>query len=127
MFLESFIISFVFSPTSIERFPSLSETQIFRLKPLCAKIFDWKKRGAYKPNEELPPGIAIIGIILKFILCLSDFILSPSTLSPNPGSTRKRKRVGRGYSAGQGGTAGRGMKGQNSRYTSLSNIMICKS
>ncbi|RME86285.1 MAG: 50S ribosomal protein L15 [Caldilineae bacterium] len=31
------------------------------------------------------------------------------------GATRKRKRVGRGISAGQGKTAGRGQKGQNKR------------
>lgn len=36
-------------------------------------------------------------------------------LSPAPGSKRSRKRVGRGESAGQGGTCGRGNKGQNAR------------
>jgi large subunit ribosomal protein L15 len=36
-------------------------------------------------------------------------------LRPNPGSKKNRKRVGRGISAGQGKTAGRGTKGQNSR------------
>lgn len=36
-------------------------------------------------------------------------------LKPNPGATRRRKRVGRGISAGQGKTAGRGTKGQNAR------------
>ena len=36
-------------------------------------------------------------------------------LKPNEGSKKKRKRVGRGISAGQGKTAGRGMKGQNAR------------
>jgi large subunit ribosomal protein L15 len=36
-------------------------------------------------------------------------------LKPNPGATRNRKRVGRGISAGQGKTAGRGTKGQGSR------------
>ena len=36
-------------------------------------------------------------------------------LAPNPGSRKKRKRVGRGDAAGQGSTAGRGMKGQKSR------------
>jgi large subunit ribosomal protein L15 len=36
-------------------------------------------------------------------------------LAPNPGSKKKRKRVGRGISAGQGKTAGRGTKGQGSR------------
>lgn len=36
-------------------------------------------------------------------------------LRPNPGSQKKRKRVGRGISAGQGKTAGRGTKGQGAR------------
>jgi large subunit ribosomal protein L15 len=36
-------------------------------------------------------------------------------LKPNEGSTKKRKRVGRGISAGGGKTAGRGMNGQGSR------------
>jgi large subunit ribosomal protein L15 len=36
-------------------------------------------------------------------------------LAPNPGSKKKRHRVGRGISAGQGKTAGRGTKGQGSR------------
>jgi large subunit ribosomal protein L15 len=36
-------------------------------------------------------------------------------LIPNPGSKKNRKRVGRGISAGQGKTAGRGTKGAGSR------------
>ena len=36
-------------------------------------------------------------------------------LSPAPGSTKKRKRVGRGLGSGNGKTAGRGHKGQNAR------------
>lgn len=36
-------------------------------------------------------------------------------LQPAPRSTKNRKRVGRGISAGQGKTAGRGAKGQNKR------------
>jgi large subunit ribosomal protein L15 len=36
-------------------------------------------------------------------------------LKPNEGSKKRRKRVGRGIAAGQGKTAGRGMKGQNAR------------
>lgn len=36
-------------------------------------------------------------------------------LRPDEGATRKRKRVGRGISAGQGKTAGRGTKGQGAR------------
>ncbi len=36
-------------------------------------------------------------------------------LRPNSGAKKKRKRVGRGISAGQGKTAGRGTKGQGAR------------
>ncbi|MCJ7703483.1 MAG: 50S ribosomal protein L15 [Anaerolineales bacterium] len=36
-------------------------------------------------------------------------------LKPNEGSKKNRKRVGRGISAGQGKTAGRGVKGQKAR------------
>lgn len=36
-------------------------------------------------------------------------------LKPNPGSTKNRKRLGRGTATGQGKTAGRGMNGQKSR------------
>lgn len=38
-----------------------------------------------------------------------------SELQPSPGSKHKKKRVGRGPGSGQGKTAGRGSKGQNSR------------
>lgn len=43
-------------------------------------------------------------------------------LVPNPGAKKKRKRVGRGISAGQGKTAGRGTKGQGSRSGSGGNL-----
>ena len=36
-------------------------------------------------------------------------------LQPNEGKKKNRKRVGRGISAGQGKTAGRGTKGQGAR------------
>ncbi len=36
-------------------------------------------------------------------------------LAPAKGARKKRKRIGRGDAAGQGSTAGRGMKGQKSR------------
>ena len=36
-------------------------------------------------------------------------------LKPRPGARRRRKRVGRGISAGQGKTAGRGTKGYGAR------------
>jgi large subunit ribosomal protein L15 len=36
-------------------------------------------------------------------------------LSPKPGSKKKRRRIGRGISAGQGASGGFGMRGQKSR------------
>jgi large subunit ribosomal protein L15 len=42
-------------------------------------------------------------------------MISLSNLSPNIGSNRKRKRVGRGQGSGRGKTATRGHKGANSR------------
>ena len=38
-----------------------------------------------------------------------------NTLKPSPGSKRPRLRVGRGASAGQGKTWGRGVQGQRAR------------
>ncbi|MBN2106901.1 MAG: 50S ribosomal protein L15 [Deltaproteobacteria bacterium] len=38
-----------------------------------------------------------------------------SSLHPNKGAVKSRKRVGRGIGSGRGGTSGRGHKGQNSR------------
>ena len=38
-----------------------------------------------------------------------------NTISPGPGSKKTRTRVGRGASAGQGKTCGRGVKGQRAR------------
>ena len=40
-----------------------------------------------------------------------------SNLKPAPGSTKARKRVGRGEGSGKGKTAGRGTKGQGARNT----------
>jgi large subunit ribosomal protein L15 len=40
-------------------------------------------------------------------------------LHPAPGSRRARKRIGRGISAGQGKTSGRGQKGQGARTEGL--------
>eukprot|EP00607_Mallomonas_marina_P005489 CAMPEP_0182426164 /NCGR_PEP_ID=MMETSP1167-20130531/12649_1 /TAXON_ID=2988 /ORGANISM="Mallomonas Sp, Strain CCMP3275" /LENGTH=232 /DNA_ID=CAMNT_0024607409 /DNA_START=72 /DNA_END=774 /DNA_ORIENTATION=- len=65
---------------------------------LNMKIFDWKNREAFK-KYEIP----------------EDYVLSVSTLKPIPGSRKKFLRVGRGISAGQGASCGRGMRGQNSR------------
>jgi len=44
-----------------------------------------------------------------------DMALSLNNLHPAPGSTHKKKRVGRGPGSGLGKTAGRGHKGQKSR------------
>ena len=38
-----------------------------------------------------------------------------NNLSPEAGSRKAKKRIGRGYGAGQGGSAGKGMRGQNAR------------
>jgi len=43
-------------------------------------------------------------------------------LQPRPGATKRRKRVGRGISAGQGKTAGRGQKGYGARAGSGGNL-----
>merc|ERR1719326_1187307 len=40
-------------------------------------------------------------------------------IAPQPGSRRDRKRIGRGYGAGQGGSCGMGMGGQKPLYRRL--------
>ena len=47
--------------------------------------------------------------------------LTLSTLSPAPGSTQARKRVGRGPGAGLGKTAGKGHKGHKARTGGATN------
>jgi large subunit ribosomal protein L15 len=42
-------------------------------------------------------------------------MINLSNLTPSPGSKKKIKRLGRGNASGQGGTAGRGHKGQKAR------------
>jgi large subunit ribosomal protein L15 len=52
------------------------------------------------------------------ICCASkkrEDIMKLNTISPAPGSKQIRLRVGRGASAGQGKTCGRGVKGQRAR------------
>ena len=44
-----------------------------------------------------------------------------NTIKPAPGSKRPRLRVGRGASAGQGKTCGRGVKGQRARKNAAPN------
>jgi len=46
-------------------------------------------------------------------------MITLANLSPNIGSNRKRKRVGRGQGSGRGKTATRGHKGANSRSGSV--------
>eukprot|EP00181_Compsopogon_caeruleus_P003052 CAMPEP_0184681378 /NCGR_PEP_ID=MMETSP0312-20130426/4343_1 /TAXON_ID=31354 /ORGANISM="Compsopogon coeruleus, Strain SAG 36.94" /LENGTH=264 /DNA_ID=CAMNT_0027132163 /DNA_START=239 /DNA_END=1033 /DNA_ORIENTATION=+ len=65
---------------------------------VTAKIYDWKKRGNEKYSGEMEPGT-----------------MAMHTLFPAPGSTHRKKRVGRGVAAGQGRSAGLGMRGQKSR------------
>ena len=38
-----------------------------------------------------------------------------NAITPKPGSTKRRRRIGRGISAGQGASGGFGMRGQKSR------------
>jgi len=64
-----------------------------------ARMYDWKKRG----SEEYT-GVVADGELMQ-----------QHTVRPAPGSTHRKKRVGRGVAAGQGRSAGRGMRGQKSR------------
>lgn len=48
-------------------------------------------------------------------LVTNDMALSLNNLHPAPGSTHKKKRIGRGPGSGTGKTAGKGHKGQKSR------------
>ncbi len=41
--------------------------------------------------------------------------ISLHNLHPNPGSTKKKKRLGRGRGSGKGKTSGKGVKGQKAR------------
>ncbi len=61
------------------------------------KLFDWKRRE--DPDME------------KY----GKVILKPTTVVPAPGARRRKNRVGRGVAAGQGNSAGKGMKGQKQR------------
>jgi large subunit ribosomal protein L15 len=54
----------------------------------------------------------------RSISCASkkrEDVMKLNTISPAPGSKKTRLRVGRGASAGQGKTCGRGVKGQRAR------------
>lgn len=67
---------------------------------------------AYDNNLELSPSMKV-GTVRSVVANAERFRLD--NLSPQPGSRHRAKRLGRGYSAGQGGSAGKGMRGQNSR------------
>jgi len=84
----------------VQAFGTASRSTIVRVSSntLSMKIFDWKRRAEFE-STPLP----------------DDFVLSVNTLSCIPGSRKKFLRVGRGISAGQGKTCGRGMRGQKSR------------
>lgn len=51
----------------------------------------------------------------QLLITKKKMALSLNNLKPAPGSTHKKKRVGRGPGSGLGKTAGRGHKGQKSR------------
>jgi large subunit ribosomal protein L15 len=79
--------------------PSSTLPSIKSTSSLSMKIFDWKRREA---DESV----------------LNDVENTEWTfgnLKPAPGSTHRKKRIGRGISAGQGATCGFGMRGQKSR------------
>ena len=44
-----------------------------------------------------------------------DYVIAMNNIFPMPGARKRFKRVGRGISAGQGASCGRGMRGQKSR------------
>ncbi|MBI2569653.1 MAG: 50S ribosomal protein L15 [Candidatus Schekmanbacteria bacterium] len=50
--------------------------------------------------------------------------MKPNDLTPAPGSTRERKRVGRGPGSGHGKTSGRGHKGQKARSGGKTEIRV---
>jgi large subunit ribosomal protein L15 len=117
-YCKSFEFFFFFSKAYSQAFgPSskVSSKHQYKVDQLQMKIFDWKKRQEFE-NYKVPDGSSIIRkAIYYFNLDISDFVLSVTTLSPIPGSRKKFLRVGRGISAGQGKTCGRGMRGQKSR------------
>eukprot|EP00619_Florenciella_sp_RCC1007_P007496 CAMPEP_0205912356 /NCGR_PEP_ID=MMETSP1325-20131115/5784_1 /ASSEMBLY_ACC=CAM_ASM_000708 /TAXON_ID=236786 /ORGANISM="Florenciella sp., Strain RCC1007" /LENGTH=187 /DNA_ID=CAMNT_0053279041 /DNA_START=21 /DNA_END=584 /DNA_ORIENTATION=+ len=63
------------------------------------KLFDWKRREADE----------------SAFATVDSVVFTEDNLRPAPGSKQKKKRKGRGISAGQGATCGFGMRGQKSR------------
>lgn len=66
---------------------------------LNMKLFDWKRREADE----------------SAFATVDSIVFTEDNLRPAPGSKQKKKRKGRGISAGQGATCGYGMRGQKSR------------
>jgi len=65
------------------------------------KIFDWKRRKDYITRQKLND--------------VTHNIFTFANLKSAPGSRKRRKRKGRGISAGKGASCGFGMRGQKSR------------
>mmetsp|Transcript_9387 Transcript_9387/g.13084 ORF Transcript_9387/g.13084 Transcript_9387/m.13084 type:complete len:248 (-) Transcript_9387:225-968(-) len=82
---------------------------------LLAVIVAFVHFGSTNPSvdADLQAGLVTTGNSRSVSVNAERFRLN--NLSPQPGATHRKKRVGRGYSAGQGGSCGRGMRGQNSR------------
>ena len=90
-FLDGF--SFVPRSRSLSTVPTNSGTQ------LQMKLFDWKRREADE----------------SALNNLDETVFTLDNLKPAPGSRQRKKRKGRGISAGQGATCGFGMRGQKAR------------
>ena len=76
-----------------------SVSSIKSTSTLSMKVFDWKRREADE---------SVLNDVEKTEWTLDN-------LKPAPGSRQKKKRKGRGISAGQGATCGFGMRGQKAR------------
>merc|ERR1740127_262889 len=85
------------SSTFVPRSPTLSTGA--STSTLTMKVFDWKRREADETalND------------------VENTVFTFDNLKPAPGSRQRKKRKGRGISAGQGATCGFGMRGQKSR------------
>ena len=85
------------SSTFVPRSPTLSTGA--STSTLTMKVFDWKRREADETalND------------------VENTVFTFDNLKPAPGSRQRKKRKGRGISAGQGATCGFGMRGQKAR------------
>jgi len=89
-----------FSPSSFTSSNGLSTQTTSASTSLTMKIFDFKKR---------VPGYG------DAINDVENVEFTFNNIQPAPGSRHRKKRKGRGISAGQGATCGFGMRGQKSR------------